>query len=154
MLCHIREKAELNLLWGVSENRIRNQRVEVTEADIIFMELSNNETGCYVKLLVICPKVRKRELGMSQSIFWHCILKFLLKSKLAIKWLRHFQNQNSYSNDKHLLLLGIQKTISKGYCQGTYEHQLHHWNKEGIFICDKPSCKGVCNEKERDKSHY
>lgn len=58
MLCHIIEKVELNVLWGVSKNRTINQKVEITEA-VIFMELSNNETGCYVKLLVIvqtCPK--------------------------------------------------------------------------------------------------
>lgn len=58
MLCHKIEKAELNLLWGISKNRTINQKVEITEA-VIFMELSNNEMPCCVKLLVIvqtCPK--------------------------------------------------------------------------------------------------
>lgn len=52
-------KVELNLLWGVSENGTGNRRVKVTKADVIFMELLNNETGCCVKLSVICPNVPK-----------------------------------------------------------------------------------------------
>ena len=70
-------------------NRTGNQRVEVTEAAVIFMDLSNNETGRYLKLLLICPNVPQRDwlhqLRMPQSILYHCILKFLIKSKLTIK---------------------------------------------------------------------
>lgn len=38
----------------------QEEKVEVTEA-VIFLELSNNEMGCYVKLLVIYANMPKRD---------------------------------------------------------------------------------------------
>ena len=59
--------------------------MEGTEAVVIFLELSNSETGCCVNFSYICPNVPKRLAKLIKDVTEY-ILTFLLKSKFTIKF--------------------------------------------------------------------